>query len=175
MTMTKVPRTRRFVAILCAFGLLTLAGCGGRFKLVPVSGTVTVAGEPLTQFRLSFVPDTAKGNTTPVACQGRIDAQGRYELRTIAVKGSDGGAGAPPGWYKVVLVVGIQGDPEPNFDSKYTNVNTTPLSVEVVDQPQPGHYDLKLTRAGYVKPRPRSNPGSPMRRQQAEKQKNSGG
>ena len=43
-----------------------------------------------------------------------------------------------------------RGDPPANFDPKCTDVNQTPLSVEVVDTPEPGHYDLKLARAQNV-------------------------
>ena len=173
MALTDVSRVRRVAAILCACGLLTLAGCGSRFKLLPVSGAVTVDGEPLTKFRLSFVPDVAKGNTTPVAPGARIDEQGRYELRTLAVKKSDGGAGIPLGWYKVVVVI-LPGDPEPNFDPRYTDVNKTPLSVEVVDNPEPGHYDLKLTRAKNVRPKPPSARVNPLGKQQMERQTSGG-
>src|SRR5438128_1071777 len=131
MAITKVAWARRAVPIiLCACGLLALAGCGSRFKLLPVAGKVTVDGEPLTHFRLSFVPDVDKGNTTPVACGARINEQGEYDVRTLAVQASDGGSGVPLGWYKVIVVI-LPGDPEPNFDGKYTDVNKTPLSVEV--------------------------------------------
>src|SRR5262249_21838786 len=114
------------------------------------------------------------GNTTPVACNGLINEQGQYELRTQAVKASDGGPGVPLGWYKVVLVVGLPGDPEPNFDPKYTNVNKTLLSVEVVNNPEPGHYDLKRTRAKNVRPKPPSERGSPLRQQEREQQQSGG-
>ena len=173
MAMTNVARARCVVSLCCACGLLTLAGCGGQFKLVPVAGAVTVNGEPLNQFRVSFVPDTAKGNTTPVSCLGRIQG-GRFELQTMAVKASDGGAGAPLGWYKVVLVTGLPGDPEPNFDAKFADVNTTPLSVEVVENPEPGRYDLKLTGPKNVRAKPQADHGSPLRKQQMNQQ-NPGG
>jgi len=163
MAMTKVSLARRVAATLCAWGLLTLAGCGSRFNPVPVSGAVTVDGEPLTHFRLSFVPDAAKGNTTPVSVMSPIDAQGRYDLRTTAVKTSDGGRGAPLGWYKVVLVTGAPGDPPCDVERKFTEVNQTPLSVEVVDNPEPGHYDFNLTRPKGYRPKPPSRFNHPHR------------
>src|SRR5205823_5857421 len=155
--------------ILCACGLLALAGCGGRFKLLPVSGKVTVDGEPLNHFRLSLVPDVAKGNTTPVACGARI-INGEYKVRTLAVKASDGGPGIPLGWYKVIVVV-LPGDPPANFDPNYTDVNKTPLAIEVVQNPEPGHYDLKLARAKSVRSKPPAEPVSPVRKMQMEQAK----
>jgi hypothetical protein len=146
MAMKNVPLGRPVWLVLCICGLFTLPGCGSRFNPVPVSGMVTVDGQPLTHFRLSFVPDAAKGNTTPVSVMAPIDAQGRYDLRTTAARRADGGRGAPLGWYKVVVVIGAPGDPECVVDPIFLNVDKTPLSIEVVENPEPGYYDLKLTR-----------------------------
>lgn len=153
--------------VLCICALLTVPGCGSRFKPVPVSGMVMVDGQPLTHFRVSFVPDTVKGNNTPVACMAPIDEQGHYDLRTTAVKSADGGRGAPLGWYKVVLLTGAPGDPECDVDPIFTDPNRTPLSIEVVDNAEPGHYDLKLTRAKGYRPKTPRRPESPLKQQQA--------
>ncbi len=169
MAMMKLAWARRAGVVLCACGLLTLAGCGPRFKLYPVAGAVTVGGEPLTHFRLSFVPDVAKGNTTPVSCGGRI-VQGHYEAQTLAATKSDGGSGVPLGWYKVIVVL-LPGDPPPNFDPTCTDVNKTPLAVEVVENPEPGHYDLKLARAKNVKPESPGERARPLRKQERDEGK----
>jgi hypothetical protein len=166
MAMMKLAWARAVVATLCTCGLLTLAGCGPRFKLYPVSGAVMVDSQPLTHFRLSFIPDVAKGNTTPVSAGARI-VQGRYEAQTLAAQKSDGGDGVPLGWYKVIVVL-LPGDPPPNFDPNCTDVNKTPLSVEVVANPEPGHYDLKLARGKGAKPETPSDRGSPLRKQERE-------
>ncbi|HTU89773.1 MAG TPA: hypothetical protein VMF69_06740 [Gemmataceae bacterium] len=168
MARKNVPWGRPVWHVLCVGGLLTVAGCGSRFNPVPVSGMVTVDGKPLTHFRLSFIPDAAKGNTTPVACMAPIDEQGCYDLRTTAVKPADGGRGAPLGWYKVVLLTGAPGDPECDADPIYTDVNRTPLLIEVVDNPEPGHYDLKLTRAKGYRPKPPPRSESPLRQQKGD-------
>jgi hypothetical protein len=124
---------------------LTLAGCGG-LKLYPVSGTVTLDGKPLSQCTVSFNPDASKGNTATVSCVGRLDAQGHFNLRTIAVKGSEGGSGAPLGWYKVTLLTGLPGDPEIKVNPLYLDANKSPISIEVVENPEPGAYDVKLKK-----------------------------
>jgi hypothetical protein len=141
----KVLLHRRVLPILCACGLLALAGCGG-LKLVPVSGKVMLGDKPLKGGGVSFIPDASKGNTARVSCTGRIDSQGHYQLATSAVRGSDSGKGAPLGWYKVTLLTTLPGSPEISVNSKYLDPETTPLSVEVVADPSPGAYDLKLTK-----------------------------
>jgi hypothetical protein len=130
--------------VLCAGGLLTLTGCS-RFKLYPVSGTAMLDGKPLTHCTVNFNPDASKGNTFPVSCVGKLDGQGHFKLRTLAVKASEGGPGAPLGWYKVTLLTNLPGEPEINVNPKYLDVNKTPLSVEIVENPQPGAYDLTLS------------------------------
>lgn len=73
-------------------------GCGGgrsadQPDLVPVSGTVTVNGEPGAGVQVMFFPvEGTRGNT----CYGNTDATGRYELAA----GSEQ-KGAPAGKYKV--------------------------------------------------------------------------
>jgi hypothetical protein len=134
-------RSRRTLICVCA--LLALAGCGG-IKRVPVTGKVTLAGKPLTSGRLGFSPDEAKGNSARVACFGKINAEGEYELATLGVNKADGGRGVPPGWYKVTLLdveslpKGVEVAPE------YFDENQTPLAIEIVAEPAPGAYDLHL-------------------------------
>jgi hypothetical protein len=145
MARHKVTLRRLVLPILGASWLLMLPGCGG-LKLVPVSGTLTLDGKPLTGFGLSFMPDNSKGNNERVGCFSRFDAEGRYEIKAEGVKGSDRGTGAPVGWYKVVLIIDLEGMPKvkPKIDAKYLDVDKTPLAIEVVSNPEPGRYDFKL-------------------------------
>ena len=59
--------------------------------------------------------------------------------------------GAPPGWYKVILIATEPGA-NPNEDlrrvvhARYEREATTPLAFEVVANPSPGRYDLQLSR-----------------------------
>jgi hypothetical protein len=106
--------------------------------------------KPVNGGSLQFTPDAAKGNTASIVCTSPI-RDGRYNLETSGITRADSGAGVPPGWYKVTFfqqeestkkhqVVPI--DVNPIFRS----VETTPLSVEVKDNPEPGAYDFKLTK-----------------------------
>jgi hypothetical protein len=150
--MTRQPRPRRLPWLVLV--VLALAGCqrdpfevGGT---VPVAGRVLVNGQPLRlgtdDFgRVWFHPDAAKGNTCPQVAVGDIDAEGNYRLTT---RGRDG---VPPGRYKVMLVATEQIDPNrPKRKRKsfvhprYGAVETSGLSVQIVEGAEPGAYDLRL-------------------------------
>jgi hypothetical protein len=137
------------LVVLVAFALTTLVGCGG-VKRIRISGTVTVDGTPIDGGILSFSPDAAKGNTAKISCTSPV-REGRYELETIGITGSDSGSGVPPGWYKVTynridLATKKRAQADIQVNDKYKNADTTPLSVEVKDNPEPGAYDFKLTK-----------------------------
>jgi hypothetical protein len=151
------PRRGRSWPWGALLGALLAAGCGdasGVGATYPVSGTVTISGEPLVAetAMLLFKPDASRGNLSPFEPAGTLDAQGRYALST------NGKKGAPPGWYKVVVTAttteaGLpkgqrRARPRPKslVPAKYGQATTTDLAVEVVEAPAPGAYDLKLTR-----------------------------
>jgi hypothetical protein len=149
MTTKMVRRGWLSLAILGAFALTSVVGCGG-VRRIPVAGTVTLDGQPLNGGHLLFTPDTAKGNTHQISCTSRI-TDGRYDLETNAVTRSDSGAGVPLGWYKVtfrILEESTKKHPLApiNVNDKFKSVDTTPLSIEVKDNPDPGAYDIKLTK-----------------------------
>jgi hypothetical protein len=144
----------RAVAILVA---VLATGCGdemGVGKTFPVNGRVTLANQPVTATStvVLFKPDSARGNSSPFEPTGTVDAEGNYTLMTKGKKG------APPGWYKVIVTA----NEPPSFQTKgprlkmpgaktlvppkYGQLQTTDLTVEVVENPAPGAYDLKLIR-----------------------------
>jgi hypothetical protein len=133
-------------ALLIGWGLLTVAGCSKSGEvLAPVAGKATVDGKPLKSGTVSFRPDASKGNGTAHWPNGAVDAEGNFELTV-----PPGRKGAPPGWYKVVVIA--LDDPWPGkphkwlANQKYSDESTTPLRIEVVPNPEPGRYDLKLTK-----------------------------
>jgi hypothetical protein len=144
-------------------GLAALTGCGGGAagKVVPVTGKITLDGEPLTAGTITFEPDDSKGNKSKSPAGGMVDASGNYKLFT------SGKEGAVVGWYKVgVSPVGMQmggmaplpesgklTDPNKNVgpsggavNKKYQLPATSGLSIEVVEKPEAGAYDLKVTK-----------------------------
>jgi hypothetical protein len=84
------------------FGLSTLAfvlaGCGSssdapHLKMVPVTGTVTFAGQIMPGIRVLFVP---QGSTPGNGAFGVTDDEGQYELQQ-----QEQTPGIPPGQYSV--------------------------------------------------------------------------
>ena len=61
-----------------------ITGCNdGRFTFAPVSGTVTVDGEPLDRAYVSYDPiATAEDGIAGPSSYGRTDSEGRYTLKT---------------------------------------------------------------------------------------------
>jgi hypothetical protein len=89
--------TRVLVGLFLAV-VVWLPGCGksDNVKLVPVSGTVTLDGQPVADAAVSFLPQASQspgaGATT--------DASGHYELTTASVQR----AGACAGKYNVIVM-----------------------------------------------------------------------
>jgi len=127
---------------------LLLAGCdqSGLGRIVPVKGTVSLDGKPVPSGSLLFRPDAAKGNTSKFEPAATINSDGSYSLFTAEREG------APPGWYKVSVVAQELNAKDPYapakslVPTKYNDPETSGISVEVVEQPAAGAYDLKLTR-----------------------------
>lgn|SRR5262245_1766749 len=82
-------------------GLLVLAvlfGCNKSAdpKLAPVSGTITLGDQPLSNATVTFIP---KDGTPGFGGVGKTDAAGRYALRGSR----DDAPGISPGKYRVVI------------------------------------------------------------------------
>ena len=127
---------------LAGLAFFLAAGCGGgdTLELTPVTGRITLDGEPLQKGTVCFVADSDAGNTVRVNPVSAIKADGAFELM------SDGEAGAPVGKYKVTVNVQTM-DPETNdveLDPKYASAESTPISIEVVKEPTAGAYDIKI-------------------------------
>lgn len=129
-------------------GLTLIVGCGKKGgadmpDTVPVSGKITVDGEPVTEGLVTLAPFDKEQKTggTP---SGKIDPSGGYVLYT------NGREGAAPGRYKVMVSRSTMptGDKKPTtpFNSKFSNDKTSPLMITVKENPAPGDYDLKLTK-----------------------------
>lgn len=125
--------------------VLLAAGCNSGPSTVQVSGKVTVDGQPLPKGSLRFIPDAGKGNKLEVEPAGTIEG-GSYSIFT------SGKPGAPAGSYKVAVVSEGEIDstnpapPKSMVDPKFSDPQTTTLSVEVSPTAQPGAYDLQLTK-----------------------------
>jgi hypothetical protein len=145
---TRIVRRGLLLAILGAFALTFVAGCGG-VRRIPVSGTVLLDGAPINGGYVEFNPDSAKGNMAKIICRSRIK-EGHYNLETSGITRSDSGSGVPLGWYKVTFRNQLSSKKHPvaqiNVNERFMNPATTPLQVEVKDNPEPGTYDFKMTK-----------------------------
>lgn len=84
-----------------ATAMLVMSGCGGDSEpavegAVPVTGTITLDGSPVTMASVMFVP-TQGGTGQAMTATAITDASGKYELTTKSAKG------AMPGSYRVVI------------------------------------------------------------------------
>jgi hypothetical protein len=86
---------KRLICVLMLVWIVTAAGCSGskRPPTYPVTGTVTMKGQPLADATVVFVP--AEG-ATHEAASGTTDAAGQYKLGTFA-----GDDGAQEGEYRI--------------------------------------------------------------------------
>jgi hypothetical protein len=121
-----------------------VSGCGGGPKLHPVQGKVTLQdGTPVKYGHVILHADASKGNASKEVSQGTI-RNGDYTIMT------GGREGAPPGSYKVSIEAADEVDEKnPYFTKwfaheKYVNPDTSKLTMEVVENPEPGRYDFKL-------------------------------
>lgn len=141
--------SRAFVMV-ALFGpaLALVVGCGGGPKLVPVKGKVYVDDQPVGASEsvkgfVVFHPDASKGNKTQEAVQGTLEADGSF---TVFTRDKEG---VPPGWYKITVDLADTkaSDPyyyKPKIEDKYLEADKSGLTFEVVENPEPGRYDIKL-------------------------------
>jgi hypothetical protein len=123
--------------------LAAVPGCGQSEKLYPVSGKVSLGNGPLTMGLVSLVPDA--GNPTKSHPSASIEADGSYNVTT------NGKTGAPAGKYKIAVTTMVPPGSDTTvtpvqIQHKYMDANTSGLSYEVKEHPEPGQYDLKLNK-----------------------------
>lgn len=137
---------------LCGVALGLQSGCRrtGPASLVPVAGKVVVGSAPLRlkegEFgRVWYHPMKDKGNDSPHVPCGDMDAEGRYKLYTL------GKAGAPAGWYRVMIIAGVNsesGRPRPKrkllINERYTSFETSGIVIQVAEGASEFAFDLKL-------------------------------
>lgn len=115
------------ITSLVVIGLVLLAGCGpqseGLPDLAPVTGTVTMDGEPLPNASVTF---EASGGATAYAT---TDADGKYELNYIR---SNKGAGI--GKNTVRIATATDAPPSPGWRDPIPRIynERTTLEAEVV-------------------------------------------
>jgi hypothetical protein len=150
-----VGSLRERIALLCSAGVLAClaVGCGrsdGLDKLIPVKGKILFTGQPIPSASSCTVilkPDVDQGNTTPHEPRGVMDKDGNFQVFTA------NRAGAPPGHYKVAVIVMESPPPDSKnpyappkwlIDQKYGDPATSGLKLNVVDNAPEGAFDLTI-------------------------------
>lgn len=126
-----VRSTSRFFSIVVA--LLCLSGCGGaeRPKTIPISGKVTIDGQPPGEFgKIFFTPTQAADGYSKRPASGVYTPEGDY--RVVSWEPDDG---LVPGHYTINLM------PKDRTNTKipenYLQSSTSGLEVDVpVDKPR---------------------------------------
>lgn len=142
-------RSGAFPILVASLSLASVSGCGKQDgKLAPVQGKVRVGDDPLSTGVVIFRPDASKGNTSKEEPRGQLDAEGNYKLQTAQKEG------AAPGWYKVGIIAAHPSTdpknpyalPKSLIPSIYNDPEKSGLTVEVVEKPNPGAYDLTIRK-----------------------------
>jgi hypothetical protein len=123
-----------------------LAGCSDDpFQIAPVSGRVTLNGEPLADARVSFQP-ISDGKDVGPDSSATTDAQGNYSLAT-----HDGRRGATVGSHRVrISTLKLSADPSKD-DAGYLIRMSRPDSV-VVPEKVPAKYSKEIPLTTTVPP-----------------------
>ncbi|HEY7159486.1 MAG TPA: hypothetical protein VH575_36405 [Gemmataceae bacterium] len=137
------PRFVGFAVLVCAF---LVSGCGKESaKLTPVAGKVTLNNQPVTAGQVSLFSLEKEGKAAGLMT-GKIDSSGGYKILT------DNRDGAPLGKYRVTVTPSMvpatdgQKGPMGTIPPQYMDSQKSQLTIEVVENPEPGRYDLKMSK-----------------------------
>ncbi|HBJ34195.1 MAG TPA: hypothetical protein DDZ51_05405 [Planctomycetaceae bacterium] len=130
------------VCLASALLLSAVLGCGESTPtLVPLTGTLTLDGQPLPFKSLMLVPaDGTPGH----GAGGYSDGQGNYQLRAIMPGALKDFPGCPPGKYQVVVT-----EPQiPLSDASFADTSTQDAAS---DEPAPAVMLLEMAPKKQVK------------------------
>ncbi len=112
--------------VVFALAVAVLVGCGGtksEIKTVPVTGVVTLDGQPVAGATVTFSPKSADGR----AASGITDQSGRYTLTTAGA-----GEGAVPGSYAVAITKVAAQQAAPANDPRAAGGNLSPEEAKMI-------------------------------------------
>jgi hypothetical protein len=116
-----LPREQEMTVRACLMGVVLtflFTGCGGSPRTVPVSGRVTLNGQPLANATVMFVPVTDETvKNPPPSSVGLTDSDGRYSLM---LNTDSKVKGAVVGKHKVMITLGAPQQGGSSADTKRT-------------------------------------------------------
>ncbi|MBL4884819.1 MAG: carboxypeptidase regulatory-like domain-containing protein [Planctomycetaceae bacterium] len=138
------------------FSMVAVIGCGGGSNeelvdVVPVTGKITLNGEPLKGAAITFMPQD-EGMGRP--CFGATDDDGAYVIKT-----QDGRKGCPVGKFKVIISkfamedgTPVGEDPEAaalgmeHLPAQYSSGEQTQLSADVPEGGKTFDFPLEVKK-----------------------------
>lgn len=119
-------------SVFALAALTAIVGCNDRpYRLAPVSGTITLDGEPLAGVVINLQPMAGGGDAPGPGSTGKCDADGRYTVETL-----HGEPGAVVGKHRV-RIYGPKAEAIPQSDVD------TPGVQEII--PAKYNYESQLT------------------------------
>ena len=141
-----VPKRLSFSAVLAIACLLGVSGCGEDRGLVPVSGKVTRAGQPLPgPGDLTFVPVEVADGFPLRPAKAEFGPDGNYQAQSYQP-----GDGLYPGTYRVLVycweIPPTPGGPsaKSHIAAKYQNRSESGLEVEVTPAGGPIEFNIDV-------------------------------
>lgn len=133
----------KFVIVLSC-SLLPFVGCGGKYKMAPVSGTITLDDKPLADATVSFTPQ-AVGSDSP-ASTGKTDQSGKYSLSLVA----DETNGAVVGTHQVVIAKNFESSSDVATPQELANASLPDHSFtfEVKSGQNTANFNLETKKKG---------------------------
>ncbi len=132
--------------LLIAACLVVMAGCGSDKGLVPVSGTVTLNGQPMPHSgTVRFLPQKVEGDNPRRAAFGKFDTDGAYQAQSF-----EPGDGLYPGTYAVTVTCfevepSVGGPPAVSaIDNRYKNLKDSGLEIVVSSSDSSKIFDVDL-------------------------------
>lgn len=143
------PSTRVKVVLLLSLAVAIIAGCGGptikegNFKVMPVTGKVTLNNAPLPDADVMLMME----GTPPADYPGsaaKTDAQGNFEVITGSRKG------APAGKYKVVVSKWVGADGKVPSVTEGMDIEQMKLNGTAKESVPPEFSDITQTKVELV-------------------------
>jgi hypothetical protein len=140
---------------LLLLALVIVAGCNSSNEgpsTYPVTGQVTLDGQPVAAADVAFLPSTSTPEAAPA--QAVTDESGRFEVVSLFDQGRTSKAGMTAGTYGIQVTqlkppppnAGLSQAPRNTLPQKYASPSTSGLSAKVVPDGE-NHFVFSLSNS----------------------------